>query len=114
MILGPILGPTVVKNAALEMTTVRGSFEELSEFFEELYGDESDYDSEDESEEEVEESKAEVFLNLFQWETSQVSNTRCFTVKRVSIATKGREGGDEARKESNQNRSLAERGGPAT
>ena len=32
----------------------------------------------------------------------------------VSIATKGREGGDEARKESNQNRGLAERGGPAT
>lgn len=36
--------------------------QELSEFFEELYGDESDYDSEDESEEEVEESKAEAFF----------------------------------------------------
>ena len=66
MILGPILGPTVVKvkNTALEMTTVRGSFEELSEFFEELYGDESDYDSEDESEEEVEESKADFFQSF--------------------------------------------------
>ncbi len=54
------------------MTVQRGS-QELSEFFEELYGDESEYDSSDDESEVEEQSKAEPWKSVSQFQKPGVS-----------------------------------------